>query len=100
MLNIYEQLLCSGTVLGAGVTAETKRQNYGLFFFFTIIVYYRILNRLPCATQEDLGVYLFSHIYQFVSASPKLPIQPSLCPSSPLATTRLFSMSVFLFQAC
>ena len=62
MLNIYEQLLCSGTVLGAGVTAETKRQNYGLFFFFlfTIIVYYRILNRLPCATQEDLGVYLFS----------------------------------------
>ena len=63
MLNIYEQLLCSGTVLGAGVTAETKRQNqnYGLFFFFfTIIVYYRILSRVPCATQEDLGVYLFS----------------------------------------
>ena len=33
----------------------------------------------------------------FVSANPKLPIHP---PTSPLATTSLFSMSVSLFLFC
>ena len=33
---------------------------YTLFFiFFSIIVYYRILNIVPCAIQQDLVVYPF-----------------------------------------
>ena len=29
------------------------------FIFFSIMVYYRILNRVPCAIQKDLVVYVF-----------------------------------------
>ena len=43
------------------------------------MVYPRILNIVPCATQQDLVVYPL-YIYQFASANPKLPIQPSPTP--------------------
>ena len=65
--------------------------------FFSIMVYYRILNIVFCVTQKDL-VCLFS-MYYFASANLKLPLHP--CPTpSPLATTSLYSMSVSLFLFC
>ena len=62
--------------------------------FFSIMVYHRILNIVPC-TIVDLIVHPF-YIYQFASANPKLPIHPSPTPL-PLTTTWLFSMSMILF---
>ena len=46
------------------------------FIFFSIMVYYRTLNIVPCAIQQDLVVYPF-YIYQFASANSKFPIHPS-----------------------
>ena len=40
------------------------------------MTYHRVLNIVPCAIQQNLAVYPF-YIYQFVSANPKLLIQPS-----------------------
>ena len=65
-----------------------------IFFiiFFSIMVYYRIMNVVPCVTQQDLVVYPFS-IHSFATVNPKLPVLP-FPTSSHLATTSLFSMSV------
>ena len=38
------------------------------FIFFSIIVYHRILNIVPCAIQQDFVVYPF-YVYQFTSAN-------------------------------
>ena len=43
-----------------------------LYILFHVLSHHglsRILNRVPCAVQWDLAVYLF-HIYQFASANP------------------------------
>ena len=31
---------------------------YVLFRFFSVVIYYKIWDVVPCATQEDLAVYL------------------------------------------
>ena len=50
---------------------------YPLFFrFFSHVVYYRILSRVPCAIQQVLVDYLF-YIQQFVYVKPELLIYPS-----------------------
>ena len=46
-----------------------------IFRYFFIIVYHRILHRLPCATQQVLIVYLF-HIQQCVFVHLELLIYP------------------------
>ena len=56
--------------------------------------YHRLLNLVPCAIPQDFVVYS-SYIYKFASANLKLPIY-LLHPSSLLATTSLFSMSINL----
>ena len=66
-----------------------------VYIFFSIIIYYRILDIVPCAQQQDLAVYPF-YIEQFVSANPRLLIFPSPTPF-PLWYLSLFSMSVSLF---
>ena len=64
---------------------------YIFFFrFFSIIGYYKILNIVPCAMQQDLVIYLF-HIQQFVSVNPKLLIYPSLLN---------FGNHTFVFYVC
>jgi len=55
---------------------------YIIFRYFFIIVYYRILHRVPCATQQVLVFYLF-YIQQCVSVHLELLIY--------------FSLKVFLF---
>ena len=49
------------------------------FIFFSIMIYLRIFNIVPCAVQEDLVVYP-SYIYSFASANPTLPLHPSPTP--------------------
>ena len=49
------------------------------FIFISIIVYHRVLNIVPCATQQELIVYPFS-IKEFASANTKLPLHPSPSP--------------------
>ena len=66
---------------------------YPLFFrFFSHVDHYRVLSRVPCATQWVLVDYLF-YIQQCVYFNPKLLIYPSPQPF-PLVTINLFSMSV------
>ena len=48
-----------------------------IFMFFSIIVYYKILNIVPYAIQEDLVVYLNILYIVVVSANPRLLIYPS-----------------------
>ena len=72
-----------------------------IYFFpiFSIMIYYRILNRFPCVRQQDLVVYLFN-ILQFPSANLKF-LTPNLSFShhlSPLVSINLYSMSVNLYQ--
>ena len=62
--------------------------------FFSILVYHRMLNIVPCAIQQDLVVYSFSVKY-LASADPKLPIHPSPAPL-PLGNHR----SVFRVWVC
>ena len=66
-----------------------------LFFFFSIMVCYRILNIVLCA-QQDLVAYPFP-IKRFASANPKLPGQPSPAYPPPLATTMY---AVFKLCSC
>ena len=51
-------------------------QIYIIFRYFFIIVYYRILHRVPCATQQVLVFYLF-YIQQCVSVHLELLIYSS-----------------------
>ena len=50
------------------------------FMFFSIMIYYRILNIVHCALQSDLVIYTF-YIYYFASAKCKFPTH--LSPTSP-----------------
>ena len=47
--------------------------------FFSFMVYYKILNIVPCAMQQALVIDIF-YIQQFVSANPKLLLYPSALP--------------------
>ena len=69
------------------------------FFFFSVINYYKILNRVPCAIQWVLVGYLF-YMWLFASINPQLLIYLPHPPSSPLVTVSLFSTSVSLFLFC
>ena len=66
------------------------------FIFFSIMVYHRILNIVPCAIQQDLVGYptnkaLYNSLHLLTPASQSFLCNPFL------ATTSLFSMSVSLF---
>ena len=67
--------------------------------FFSIMVYHRILNVVPCALQWDF-VGCPSYIDWFASANPKLPVLPSLTetPSQFSVCVRQFSPSVRQFS--
>ena len=56
--------------------------------------HHRILNRVPCAIQQDLVVYP-SYMYQFASDNPKLPVLPS---PTPLICFLNFYFNIFLEQ--
>ena len=59
------------------------------------MIYYRILNIVPCAIQWDLVVCLF-YIEYFVYANLKLLIYPSLTPFPLWYLFGLFCKSVFM----
>ena len=61
------------------------------FILFSIMVYHRLLNIVPCATQQDLVVYPSS----IVCICPKHPILSFPSPPT-LVTKGLFCMSVSL----
>ena len=52
--------------------------NFCLYFFFSIIVYYKVLNVVPCAIQYNLVVYLFynSSLYLLIPNSEFIPFPP------------------------
>ena len=58
------------------------------------MAYHRILSTVPCAVQGDLVIYPCC-INQWASADPEPP-PPLPLSSSPLATTCLVSVSLFL----
>ena len=60
--------------------------------FLSIIIYYQMLNALPCVTEQDLDVCAQYCMY----GSPK----PQIYPPSPLVTISLFSVCVNLFLFC
>ena len=63
-----------------------------IFMFLSIMIYYRMLNILPCALQQDLVVYPFIlYIIDFIWKS-QTPNPASAIPH--LATTDLFCLSV------
>ena len=56
------QLTYSVVPISCKHSKATQLYTYILFYvFFSIVVYYRILNIVPCATQQDLVVYLPIH---------------------------------------
>ena len=59
---------CKMTVIHVCIYVNTIYAHTFFFIFFSIIVYHRILNMVPCAIQEDFVVYPF-YIYQFTSAN-------------------------------
>ena len=63
------------------ISADSVTDTYSFSspILFSIIVYHRILTTVRCAMQQHPGVYP-SHIDQFASANPRLPIQPSQPP--------------------
>ena len=69
---------------------------YSFSSFFSIIIYYKILNTVPCPIHQVLVPYLF-YIQHCVSVNPKFLIY--LLPLlSPWVTTSLFPVSVNLFM--
>ena len=65
--------------------------------FFSILVYHRMLNLVPCAVQEDLIVYP-SYTRQFASANPKLSTHPFPTPASrPPWQSQVCSLHLSLF---
>ena len=88
-----EQHHISDKTLIFGICYLFLLYTYIFCIFFSIRVYHRKLNIIPCAVQEELIVYP-SCVYN--SWHLLIPILPSL--SSLLATTSLFSMSVHLFR--
>ena len=55
------ELICSVVLISAVHRRDSIIDIYIIFVFFSIMVYRRILNRVPCANQDDL-VYP-SYIY-------------------------------------
>ena len=51
---IYSVVFVSGV---QQVDSGIPRRSVFFFIFFSVTVYYRILNRVPCAIQEDLVAY-------------------------------------------
>ena len=51
---IYSVVFVSGV---QQVDSGIPRRRVFFFIFFSVTVYYRILNRVPCAIQEDLVAY-------------------------------------------
>ena len=67
---------------------------YIFFFrFFSVIGYYKVLNIIPCAIQQNLVVNLF-YIYYCISVNSRLLIYP---PLSPLVTIILFPFLIFIY---
>ena len=62
------QLIHSGMLVSGVQQSGWAIYTFTIFFF--ILVYYRILNIVPCAIQQDLVVYP-SYIYQFKSVTIK-----------------------------
>ena len=57
---------------------------YILFFTFSSIIgYYKVLSRVPCAMQQIFVVYLF-YIQSCIYVNPKLLISTPLLPHPPL----------------
>ena len=68
---IEVQLIYTVVLISAVQQSDSVIHMYTFFFIlFSIMVYHRILNIVPCAVQQDLVVYP-SYI-QFASANPKL----------------------------
>ena len=84
-------------VLVSGVQENDSVIHIYIFFFrfFSAIGYYKILNTLivPCVGPCCLSFY----ISQFASASPKLPIHPSLLPPTPCNHRSVLHVRVCLF---
>ena len=88
-------------VLGVTYThTHTHTHTYIYFFqFFSIIVYCRILNTVPCARQQILVVYYFIHgcVHLLISYSQFIPLPKNVLINTQCITTRkrewkLFSM--------
>lgn len=62
------------------------------------MVYPKRLDVVPWAVQQDLRAYPLQ-MQEFASTNPKLPFRPTPSPF-PLATTRLFSVSMRLLLFC
>ena len=72
---------------------------YSLIFrFLSHIGHYRLLSRVPCATQQVLISYLF-YIQQFVYVHATLSLHPSLPFPLPVSSSP-FSMSASLVLSC
>ena len=86
---VTEQLIYSVVLVSA------IQQSDSVIYILSIFIYYRMLNMVPCAIQQDL--FCPFYILQFASANLRLPVHPSPLP---LATLSLFSLSVNLFLFC
>ena len=71
-----EQLNYNVVLITAMQQSDSVTHVYILFHIFSIMVYHRILNTVPCAIQQGLVIHLF-YIYQSASANPQIPIQAS-----------------------
>ena len=60
------------------------------------MLHHKRLDIVPRATQQDLMAYPFQR-QESASINPKFPVRPTPSPS-PLATTRLASMSTIFFS--
>ena len=66
--------------------------------FSAITFHHKGLDIVPCAVQQDLIAYPLP-MQEFASTIPKLLVHPS-SSTFPLATTRLFSISMSFFLFC
>ena len=75
-----------------------SKATHSFLILFSIMVYPRRLDILPCADSSTLLSILSkcNNLHLLTSDSQSIP----LSPPSPLATTSLFSMSVSLFLFC
>ena len=80
-LKIEVQLIYNVVLITAIQQSDSVIHIYTVFFkiFFSIMVYHRILNIVPCAIQQDLVVYPF-YIYKLTSADSNLPLHSSPNP--------------------
>ena len=93
---IYKVVLIFVQQSASAVHIYIYIHTHSFFIFFSIMVYHRILNIVPCAIQQDLVGYptnkaLYNSLHLLTPASQSFLCNPFL------ATTSLFSMSVSLF---